>query len=215
VTAGLYVRRLRVVAGGRLLLDVGELQIPEGALVVVSGAASSGKTVLAAALGGAVDSTGEVEVRGRRLEGAPSQRRRGGLAVSLRDGTRIVGCTVDEALTLASGGHQRRHEALDRFPALAARRAVLAQLLSGGEQQMLQVACSWSAEPAALVLDSPTVGLAEEVARAVSDLARSEAERGCSVLWLEQDQRAAPTAARYRITAGRLEAAAASVPATD
>ena len=209
------MRSLRVVARGRQLLDVHELTVAGGEVGVVLGDAGSGKTVLAAALAGALDSSGEVRVDERLLEGPPSLRRRQGLGVALRDGTRIAGCTVAEALALAAGGSDRRQAALDRFPALATRRDVLAQLLSGGEQQMLQVACAWCAHPRVLVLDSPTVGLAAEAAAAVAALAREVATQGAAVLWLEQDVRAAPVAATHRLRAGRLAAIRAGAAAAE
>jgi branched-chain amino acid transport system ATP-binding protein len=213
VTAILSVRRLSVVLGADAVLDVGALDIATGELAVVAGDAGSGKTVLAAALAGALEASGEVRLDGARLSGAPSRRRRAGLAASVRDGSRITGCTVEEALALSAGGTLRRDAALERFPALRQRRRLPAQLLSGGEQQMLQIACAWCAGARALVLDSPTVGLAAEVAATVAALAREEAERGCAVLWLEQDLRAAPAPAAYRLVRGRVESAAASAKA--
>lgn len=214
MSALLSVRRLHVKLGARPVLDIDALDVAGGELAVVAGDAGSGKTVLAAALAGVLDANGDVLLDGERLAGAPSRRRRAGLAAAVRDGSRITGCTVDEALALSDrGGGRRREEALERFPALGGRRRLPAQLLSGGEQQMLQIACAWSAAGRALVLDSPTVGLAEEVAATVAALARGEAERGCAVLWLEHDLRAAPAPPVHRLVMGRVEPAAASAPA--
>ena len=209
MTAALRVERLRVTLQGRRILDVEAFELQPGELGVVSGGAGSGKTMLASALGGAVDSEGTLHLGGRPLGGPPSQRRRAGLAVAIRDGSRLAGCTVEEALRLAGRG-ARPHQALERFPALAGRRHVAAQLLSGGEQQMLQIACAWCAGARVLVLDSPTVGLAGDVAVAVSAMAKQEAEGGAAVLWLEQDLRAAPAPATHVLSRGTLTAAAAA-----
>ena len=213
MSAGLELRRLVVLVAGRRLLDIDDFAVAGGTLTVVAGSTDSGKTVLAAALAGSMAAAGDVMVLGRRLGGSPAQRRRAGLAVALRDGTRIAGCTVSEALRVAAGGGSRAREALHRFPALARRGALAAQLLSGGEQQMLQIACAWAATPAALVLDTPTVGLADDVTADVVSLAREEAGRGAAVLWLEADRRAAPEPAAYRLVTGRLEPAAGSATA--
>ncbi|MBV9524431.1 MAG: ATP-binding cassette domain-containing protein [Candidatus Dormibacteraeota bacterium] len=210
MSAGLEVRDLQARTGGRLILDVGALDVPAGELVVLSGDAGSGKSALASVLGGMLAAGGTVKVGGAAAGGTPSRRRRLGLAVAVRDAGRITGVTVAEALALAAGAGARAHEALDRFPELEPRRRVLAQLLSGGEQQLLQVACAWAATPKALVLDAPAVGLAQRAADAVVALARDEAARGCAVLWLEADVRAAPEPPRQRLVRGRLEAAAAS-----
>lgn len=212
VTGRLALSGLRVRRGGVLVVDVERLDAAAGELVVIAGDAGSGKTALAAALAGAIDCDGEVRLDGVLLSGPPSRRRRGGLAAAVRDGDRVTGCTVAEALRLAAAGTRRAAEALGRFPQLGERSEVMAQLLSGGEQQLLQVACAWAVAPAVLVLDSPTVGLANDAAAAVAALARGEAERGATVLWLEADRRATPTAPRHVLVRGRLAPAAGSGP---
>jgi len=204
VSLRLRVEQLRVTYGSRTVVDVDELEAEAGRLAVVVGDAGSGKSTLAAALAGAVSSRGRVAVDGRAVWGPPSQRRRLGLAAALRDGSRVSGCTVAEALRLAAGGTHRDRGALERFPQLAGRRDVMAQLLSGGEQQLLRVAGAWCAAPLVLILDSPTVGLAPDAADAVTRLAREEAERGAAVVWLEQDRRAGPEPPRLHLAHGRI-----------
>ncbi len=210
MSAGLDVEGLRVTRGSRRVLEVERLSVEAGRLLVVHGDASSGKTSLASALAGVLDHDGTVSVAGRPVAGSPSWRRRAGLAVAVRDGQRLAGCSVEEALRLAAPRSVRAAEALERFPQLAKRRRVPAQALSGGEQQMLELACAWCARPAVLVLDTPTAGLAGETAGVVRELAAAEAARGCAVLWLEADPRAAPGAAEMRLLRGRLEPVAVS-----
>jgi branched-chain amino acid transport system ATP-binding protein len=208
VSSGLDVAVLRVVLGGQAVIGIADLEVAGGALTVVLGSAGSGKTTLAAALAGALPATGEMRLNGAVLQGPPSRRRRAGLIAAVRDGRRLAGCNVIEALHLAARGGKRAGQALERFPALSTRQRVAAQLLSGGEQQILQVACSWCATPRAWILDSPTVGLAADAALAIAALAREEAAAGCAVLWLEQDARAAPAAVAYNLVRGRLVPAA-------
>ncbi|MFN2582978.1 MAG: ATP-binding cassette domain-containing protein [Candidatus Dormibacteria bacterium] len=215
MSVALEVRQLQVLVAARALVDIEALDVEEGKLAVIAGDAGSGKTLFAAALAGSVDARGRVAVKGKAVVGPPSQRRRGGLAVAIRDGSRIVGCTVDEALALSGGDARRRHEVFERFPPLATRRTVMAQFLSGGEQQMLQLACAWCAAASVLVVDSPTVGLAGDIAATVGAMARDEVARGCAVVWLEQDPRAAPAAASHRLLTGTVVAVgeSASAPA--
>jgi branched-chain amino acid transport system ATP-binding protein len=210
----LRVAGLRVRRAGRTVLEVDALQIAAAELVVIAGDAGSGKTTFAAALAGAIEAAGLVAIDGRPLAGPPSRRRRGGLATAFRDGERIAGCTVAEALHLCAVG-ERAAQALARFPQLGTRRDVPAQLLSGGEQQLLQVACAWAARAAVLVLDSPTVGLAADAASAVAELAREETARGATVLWLDADSRASPNAARHRLVRGSLGPVTESASASD
>jgi branched-chain amino acid transport system ATP-binding protein len=208
VTLILEVVALSVEGESGTRLHVDRLSVEGGEVAVVRGPTDSGKTLLAAALCGRVDATGHVSVGGRPLGGGPAARRRHGLAVTVADGERLAGCTVDEALRLA--GPSRADAARTRFPLLARRASVRAELLSGGEQQLLQVACAWCADPRALVLDAPTTGLAEDVAEEVRRLARETASAGGAVLWLDQDAQRAPAPAGWSLNGGMLS----EVPAT-
>jgi len=210
MSGGLRAEQLQVRLGGRRVLDVETLEAPPGAITVLTGSSGSGKTVLAGALAGSIPAAGSILVQERRLSGSPSQRRKLGLAAAVRDAHRLAGCTVEEALLVAAASRDRVAAVLERLPQLASRRQLDAGLLSGGEQQLLQVACAWVAQAAALVLDSPTVGLADDAARAVTELARQAAQEESAVLWLEQDLRAAPEPHAGTLVTGRLEPAAGS-----
>ncbi|HXA28105.1 MAG TPA: ATP-binding cassette domain-containing protein [Candidatus Angelobacter sp.] len=210
---GLRIQGLRVERDGRVLLDVPALEAPAGRCTVLTGATDSGKTMLASTLSGALDGTrGDVRLNGRLLDGPPSARLRAGLAAVPNAPLRLRGITVSEALALAAATTQdrtRRVAAIfDRFPLLAARRNLRAERLSGGEHQALRIACAWMPQPHALVLDSPTTGLAASVVDAVLALARDEAARGAAVLWLDQPGAPLPAPAALHLTGGRLSAAA-------
>jgi branched-chain amino acid transport system ATP-binding protein len=206
VTAPLEIVGLRVEGDAGTLLEVDELAVAAGAVTVVTGATDSGKTLLAAVLSGRADATaGKARAAGKPLAGGPAARRRLGLAATVADGGRIAGCTVAEALRLA--GSARASEALQRFALLGRRSSVRAELLSGGEQQLLQVACAWCARPLVLVLDAPTTGLADDAAELVREMARNAASDGAGVLWLDQDERSAPHAAEWVLAGGVLRGA--------
>ena len=208
---GLHARDLRVERDGRVLLDISALDVPASSCTVIEGGGDAGKTLLAATLSGAIpDAAGEVRIDGRRCSGPPSARLRRGLAVVPNDALRIRGVTVTEALTLARRGTRRVSDAFDRFPLLAARRTLRTERLSGGEYQALRIACAYLIMPSALVLDSPTTGLAASLVDAVLALARDEAARGASVLWLDQPGAPVPNPATLRLDAGSLSVAAES-----
>ena len=203
MTVALDITELRVESDAGVLLDAPHLALDEGVIAVVTGRTDSGKTLLAAVIcGRAQPDQGTVRLHGRELVGGPAARRRAGLAATVADGSRISGCTVGEALRLA--GSRRVHDALDRFPLLARRRDLRAELLSGGEQQVLQVAAAWCAAARVLVLDAPTIGLADDAAAAVRQLAIDSAAEGTGVLWLDQTADMAPAIPTWTLISGVL-----------
>jgi ABC-type branched-subunit amino acid transport system ATPase component len=216
---GLEVVGLRAARDGVLLLEVPDLRVAAGACAVMVAPGGAGKTVLAAALAGQLPVAGEVRAGGRPCAGSPSRRRRAGLVAVVQGRPRLAGCSVAEALGLAATGSRTAAAALEGQPALAARAAVPVARLSGGEHQLLRLACAWLATPAVLVLDAPAGGLAAPLAEAVRALARSEAARGAAVLWLDQPGADLPAPASLEIAAGRVRERAgpgtASCPPVD
>src|SRR5207302_870776 len=106
--------------------------------------------------------------------------------------------TVEENLAIAMRKRGREsffHQATEKrlptpfslFPRLAERRQHRGNELSGGEQQMLAIARALVANPALLVMDEPTEGLAPALVADVADLIRRLKRDGTAVLLAEQN----------------------------
>ena len=72
------------------------------------------------------------------------------------------------------------------FPVLRERRDAPAGVLSGGEQQMLTICRTLMGDPDLIMIDEPTEGLAPQVVERIAELLRNIAERGISILLVEQ-----------------------------
>ena len=109
-------------------------------------------------------------------------------------GRRIfVSLTVHENLAHRRTAGKVRHRlesssrVFELFPRLAERRHHGGGDLSGGEQQMLAIARALVANPALLVMDEPTEGLAPALVAEVARLIRQLRQEGTTVLLVEQN----------------------------
>jgi len=76
--------------------------------------------------------------------------------------------------------------AYERFPRLADRRSQLAGTMSGGEQQMLAMSRALATDPAVLLLDELSMGLAPLIVGRLYEVVAEVARTGVSVLLVEQ-----------------------------
>lgn len=145
-----------------------DLAVSAGELCVVLGANGAGKSSLLGALAGSVRSRGDVVLSGRQIGhlSAPVRAANGLAFVPERRGNVFASMTVGENIEIGlrlSPRERRqpvRERLFDLFPILHERRTALAGSLSGGEQQMLAIAMALGREPAVLILDEPSQGLA-------------------------------------------------------
>jgi branched-chain amino acid transport system ATP-binding protein len=176
------------------------LRVGEGDVVAVLGANGAGKSSLLKALMGLVAADGgRIELAGRDITAASPAARIAAGMVLVPEGRRVVmSLSVEENLLM--GAYLRRDalavrkemDALyERFPNLAARRALAASVLSGGEQQMLAIARGVLARPKLMLLDEPSLGLSpllvQELFRLLAELNR----QGLALLLVEQNTRQA------------------------
>ena len=72
------------------------------------------------------------------------------------------------------------------FPMLRERRDAPGGVLSGGEQQMLTICRTLMGDPALIMVDEPTEGLAPQIVERVRVLLEQIAARGVAILLIEQ-----------------------------
>ena len=77
------------------------------------------------------------------------------------------------------------------FPVLRARERNLGFQLSGGEQQMLSIARALMLNPAMLLLDEPSEGLAPMIVQQIIEALKNLKSEGLSILLVEQNLRTA------------------------
>jgi len=197
------------------------MQIAEGQLVTLIGSNGAGKTTTLRALSGMIrPESGRIMLAGTDIAGLPSYAiTRRGLAHS-PEGRRVF-ATLSVADNLTMGAFPRLtgsrpkgdvNADLDRmfalFPRLSERRQQLAGTLSGGEQQMLAMGRALMLNPAVLLLDEPSMGLAPRlVAEVFATIARLKETR-ITMLLVEQFAAAALDVADfgYVMENGRLSA---------
>lgn len=198
------------------------LRVGEGEVVAIIGPNGAGKTSTLRAITGLVPSAhGRIAFRGTDISRWKAHR-----IVTLGLGHAPEGRRLFPQMTVAEnlrmGAYRRRQPAEIRrtlgeverlFPRLAERRSQLAGTLSGGEQQMLAIGRALMAEPALLVLDEPSFGLAPMIVREIARILQFiNRERGVSVLLVEQNARMALSIAvrAYVMETGRVSLSGAS-----
>jgi branched-chain amino acid transport system ATP-binding protein len=207
------------------------LTVADGALVTLIGSNGAGKTTTLRALSGMIAPSQGTVLLGQQGAGDPlsalenitglpaHQITRRGVAHS-PEGRRVFATLpVEDNLLLGafprlSGARPRGEPAADLermydlFPRLRERRRQLAGTLSGGEQQMLAMARALMLNPAVLMLDEPSMGLAPKLVCEVFAIIARLKERKITMLLVEQFAAAALEVADfgYVLENGRISA---------
>jgi branched-chain amino acid transport system ATP-binding protein len=190
----LTVSDLHTYYGDSHVLQGVSLRVPPAAIVAVLGRNGVGKTTLCRSIVGFTPPrSGTVVVGEVDVTGWPPHRICDEHVRIVPQGRRIFpSLTVAEHLQVALQQRNRSGEwdvrgVYELFPRLKDRSHHRGSELSGGEQQMLAIARALVANPALLVMDEPTEGLAPAVVSEVGRLIRRVRERGAAVLLAEQN----------------------------
>ena len=187
-----YERDLPIVRGIDFAINTGEL-------VVVLGPNGAGKSTLVKAIAGLVSiHSGTVRLGDRDVTDVPAHEKiRQGLAFVPQTENIFTTLSIHENLLVAANilpkdARSRRIAVLyGMFPDLAARPALKAGQLSGGQRQMLAVARALIVAPSVLILDEPSAGLSPKIAAEVFRTLKTINKTGVTILLVEQNVKAA------------------------
>ena len=189
----LKIENINAFYGAAHILHGMSLQVNAGERVALIGRNGVGKTTvvntilgLASLRSGNIHQGAYAMTRPRTYMAAQH-----GIAV-VPQGRRIVAnLTVEENLHLGAAvgrkGPWSVPEIYKLFPILQERAHTPGTALSGGQQQMLAVGRALMANPALILLDEPTEGLAPVIVDQLADIFNKVADQGTALLLIEQN----------------------------
>ncbi|MFC4376217.1 ABC transporter ATP-binding protein [Nocardia halotolerans] len=169
-----------------------DLSVAGGQVVALLGPNGAGKsTTLRVAAGAHPITDGELLLGGRVVTGARTRElARAGVCLIPEGRGVFPNLTVRENLRMMTFTGRSRQDiesiAFARFPILAQRASQLAGTMSGGEQQMLALARGLATDPAVLLLDELSMGLAPLIVGRLYEQVAEIARDGVAVLVVEQ-----------------------------
>ena len=177
------------------------LEVPAGGVATVIGPNGAGKSTLLNALMGLLPMHGVLRFEGEDVAALTLEERvMRGIALVPERRELFGTMSVEDNLVLGGWRPLRLRRAswrdgLERayalFPRLKERRMQHARTLSGGERQMLAIGRALMGQPALLMLDEPSLGLAPKVVRDIFGIVGQLRASGVSILLVEQNARAA------------------------
>jgi len=189
------ILELRSIRGGYGTIDVlhgVNLTVEAGQVHALLGPNGAGKTTtLSVCSGQIVPSAGQLFISGRDVNGVSSDSlARAGVCLVPEGRGIFPNLTVTENLRMFthSGASLTdvQDKAFTQFPRLQERRKQIAGTLSGGEQQMLAMARALAVNPALLLLDELSMGLAPLIVEELYERVAELAAQGISILVVEQ-----------------------------
>jgi len=175
------------------------LAVRHGEIACIIGANGAGKsTLLRTVFGIVVPRAGAVRFAGEDIAGRPpTDVLRRGLGYVPQGRCNFPAMSVEENLEM--GAYLRRdarvrddiEALLARFPMLEAKRRDAAGTLSGGQQQILEMAIALLLQPRLLMVDEPSLGLDPRMVEIVFDTILAINREGTTILMVEQNAKKA------------------------
>ena len=170
-----------------------DVVVPGGALVAILGPNGAGKSTTLRVMSGLMKPTaGQLLLEGFDVTGTSAERLADTGVCLVPEGRGIFpNLTVRENILMDTYTGRRNARALERiaferFPGLAERSEQLAGTLSGGEQQMLALSRALSTDPALILLDEVSMGLAPMLVAELFKVVRELTQTGVTIVVVEQ-----------------------------
>jgi branched-chain amino acid transport system ATP-binding protein len=169
-----------------------DIAVARGGVTALLGPNGAGKTTTLHVMSGLITPwSGCRHVEGRHVNGAGADELARIGVCHIREGRSVFpNLTVDDNLVVAASAgasiDRVRDVAFTLFPRLEERRTQVAGTLSGGEQQMLALARGLGTDPAVLLVDELSMGLAPLIVTELYEAVAAIAQTGVSVLVVEQ-----------------------------
>ncbi|MFD6399199.1 ABC transporter ATP-binding protein [Nocardia sp. NPDC060249] len=192
MTSSLELHGVRAAYDAITVLHGVDLRVGAGEVVALLGPNGAGKTTtLRVAAGVRAVTAGRLVLGGRDVTGAdPRDLAAAGVCLIPEGRGVFPNLSVRDNLlmmTFTGKTHAEIEEvAYSRFPILAQRADQIAGTMSGGEQQMLALARGLATDPAVLLLDELSMGLAPLVVERLYEQVGEIARQGVAVLVVEQ-----------------------------
>lgn len=200
-----------------------DVEVGAGEVVALIGANGAGKSTFLKTIAGLLRPTaGQIQYQGVPMAGMPAAQIVGKGIALVPEGRRLFSSlSVEENLLIGawSGrpGRWNLDTVLDLFPALRQRRHHAATALSGGQQQMVAIGRALMSNPALLMCDELSLGLAPVIVREIYAALPAIVAGGMSAIIVEQDVRLARQVSSrfYCFQEGRVSLAGASSEVSD
>ncbi|WP_349962970.1 ABC transporter ATP-binding protein [Rhizobium sp. ZPR3] len=205
--SNLSIQGLRAGYGNLDILNGVDLDVPSGQFVALMGPNGAGKSTLLKTLYGMTTiKGGSIGWHDKNIAGYKSRAILGeGISFVPQGRCNFPLMTIDENLQMAAYTLRDAKVKADRdyvyelFPILKTRRTTLAGNMSGGEQQLLEVAMAVLQRPKVLLVDEPSVGLSPAAIGVVFDELLRLHAAGMTILLVEQNTKKAMEVAQRAV----------------
>ena len=183
------------------------ITVEEGKIATLIGSNGAGKTTILRSLSGLKHpTTGEIRLKGQKIENLPPHEINA-LGIAMVPEGRRVFTQMSVLENLLIGAFLRKDKdkiqsdleevVFMHFPRLKERTSQQAGTLSGGEQQMLAMGRALMSAPELLLLDEPSLGLSPIMCGEIGEIIKNIHAGGRTVILVEQNARLALALADY------------------